>query len=341
MLLIFLFFASGVIAGLLTWPIRRLAIRINAFDFPSLPRKKQVAPIPYLGGVSIAITVTLTIFTALVLTESSSGTFGLAISVLAPATLMAILGLVDDLKGLGVFPRLIFQTTAAFLLALGLVLTDTMGVPFNNPLVNITLSVLWIVGICNSINFFDNIDGGAAGTVAIAGLSIGFIAHLQGQEYISALAVVTAGSTAGFLLWNKSPAKIYMGDSGALFLGIMLAVLTIRLEPGLTPLWISLSIPPTILAVPILDTCVSVLSRINRGKSPLDGGLDHLSHRLVRRGFQRKSAVFILWSLSGIFSALAISTYLWAHKIGMEVVAVAVVFWLILFLWFWKIPSED
>ena len=339
--MILLFFGSGVFAGFLTWPIRRFAIHINAFDVPSLPRKKQVAPVPYLGGVPIAITVTLTILTTLIFTESSFGTFQLAVSVIAPAILMAILGLIDDLKGLGVFPRLIIQTVSAFLLAIGLVLTDTMGVPFNSPLVNITLSVLWIVGICNSINFFDNIDGGAAGTVAIAASSIGFIAHLQGQEYISALAVVTAGSTAGFLLWNKSPAKIYMGDAGALFLGIMLAVLTIRLEPGLTPLWISLSIPPTILAVPILDTCVSVLSRIKRGKSPLDGGLDHLSHRLVRRGFQRKSAVLFLWSLSGIFSALAISTYFFAQKIGMGLVAATVVFWLFLFVWFWNIPSED
>jgi UDP-GlcNAc:undecaprenyl-phosphate GlcNAc-1-phosphate transferase len=285
--------------------------------------------------------VTLAIFTALIFTNSNLGTFKLATSVVAPAIMMGILGLIDDLKGLPVLSRLIIQTTSAFLVATSLILTDTKGVPFNNALINITLSMLWIVGICNSINFFDNIDGGAAGTVAIAASSIGYIAHLQGQEYISALAIVTAGSTVGFLFWNKSPAKIYMGDAGALFLGIMLAVLTIRLDPGLTPIWISLSIPITILAVPILDTCVSVFSRIKRGKSPLNGGLDHLSHRLVRYGFKRKSAVVFLWCISGVFNASAISTYLWAHKLGSTLITVSFVFWVILFIWFWKIPSED
>ena len=140
--------------------------------------------------------------------------------------------------------------------------------------------------------FFDNVDGGAAGTVSIVTLGIAFIAFSQGQELVSALAVVTSGATLGFLLWNKPPAKIYMGDAGALFLGVLVSVLTIRVNPGIVPNWKSLAIPPILLAVPILDTCIAVLSRIKRGVSPFQGGMDHLSHRLIRRGLSRRIAVF-------------------------------------------------
>jgi UDP-GlcNAc:undecaprenyl-phosphate GlcNAc-1-phosphate transferase len=92
------------------------------------------------------------------------------------------------------------------------------------------------------------------------------------------------------LIWNKSPAKIYMGDAGALFLGVIISVATIRLNPGITPIWQSLAIPIMLLAVPLLDTCVAVFSRLARGLSPLTGGKDHLSHRLVRAGLSRRVA---------------------------------------------------
>jgi UDP-GlcNAc:undecaprenyl-phosphate GlcNAc-1-phosphate transferase len=163
-------------------------------------------------------------------------------------------------------------------------------VPFGNQVVNDIINVIWIVAICNSINFFDNLDGGAAGTVAVSTLGISLIAANQGQELITALAVVTCGATVGFLLWNKSPAKIYMGDAGALFLGVLVAVLTIRLNPGISSKFNSIAILPMLLAVPILDTCIAVFSRLRRGISPFTGGKDHLSHRLMRKGFTKRGS---------------------------------------------------
>jgi UDP-GlcNAc:undecaprenyl-phosphate GlcNAc-1-phosphate transferase len=310
-------------------------------DAPNLDRKTQKEPVPYLGGVSIALTVSAITYAAVIASDSTTTTFPLATYVMAPALLMALMGLVDDLKGLQPLPRLFMQTAAGLVVGIVLVLTDTMGVAFSNPVLNVALSVLWIVGICNSINFFDNIDGGAAGTVAIATLGVAYIAYAQKQELVSALAIVTAGATLGFLLWNKAPAKIYMGDAGALFLGVLLSVLTIRLNPGIIPNWKSLAIPLILLAVPILDTCIAVFSRIKRGISPFQGGKDHLSHRLVRKGLQRKSAAFALWGFGAFFGGLAIAIYTWPATAGTQLISLTLGIWILLFIWFWRIPSED
>jgi len=333
--------AAFAMSGLMTAPVRILAIRIGAMDAPNLERKTQTAPVPYLGGVSIALTVSIITYAAVIASNSTTTTFPLASYVLIPALFMALMGLVDDLKGLPPLPRLAMQTLAGVAVSLVLVSTDTMGVAFNNPVLDIGISILWIVGICNSINFFDNIDGGAAGTVVVATLGIAFIAYSREQELVAALAIVTGGATLGFLLWNKAPAKIYMGDAGALFLGVLLSVLTIRLNPGITPNWKSLAIPPILLAVPILDTCIAVFSRIKRGISPFQGGKDHLSHRLVRKGLQRESAAVSLWGLGAIFGCLAIAIYTWPQTAGTQLIIGTLIFWIALFFWFWFIPSED
>jgi len=333
--------AAFAMTGILTGPIRVLAIRVGAMDKPTLERKTQKEAVPYLGGVSIALTVSTITYAAVIASDTTTNTFPLASYVLIPALLMAAMGLVDDLKGLSPMPRLVMQTVAGVLVALVLVSTNTMGIAFGNQFLDITISIFWIVGICNSINFFDNLDGGAAGTVAVATIGISYIAYSQGQELVAALAIVTAGATLGFLLWNKAPAKIYMGDAGALFLGIILSVLTIRLNPGITPNWKSLFIPLFLLAVPILDTCIAVFSRIKRGISPFQGGKDHLSHRLVRKGLTRKSAAFALWALGALFGLLAIAIYTWPDALGTQLIFATSTLWLFLFIWFWKIPSED
>jgi UDP-GlcNAc:undecaprenyl-phosphate GlcNAc-1-phosphate transferase len=332
--------AAFVLAGLLTWPTRKLAIRIGAMDRPNLDRKTQKEPVPYLGGVSIALTIFVISYATIAINNPNSEKFKLASYVLIPALVLGLMGLIDDLKGLSALPRLVVQTIAAVFVSIILIQTETMGFAFGNQIVDVIVTILWIVGICNSINFFDNLDGGAAGTVAVSTIGIFFIAFGEGQELISALSILTAGATLGFLLWNKSPAKIYMGDSGALFLGVLLAVLTIRLDPKNTTNWMALFIPVLLLAVPILDTCIAVFSRLQRKISPLQGGQDHLSHRLVRRGLQRKSAAIWLWVLSAIFCLFAVSIYLWSETIGTQLIVVASSFWLFLFSWFWKIPSE-
>jgi UDP-GlcNAc:undecaprenyl-phosphate GlcNAc-1-phosphate transferase len=333
--------AAFAMSGLLTWPVRKLAIAIGAMDRPNLERKTQKEPVPYLGGVAIAITILVITYASIAIKLPTVEKFTLASQVLIPALILGLMGLIDDFKGLAALPRLIFQTIAAIVMSLILINTDTMGFAFGNTTIDTIVSILWIVGICNSINFFDNLDGGAAGTVAAATIGIFFIAFAQGQELISALAILTAGATLGFLMWNKSPAKIYMGDAGALFLGIILSTLTIRMDPGLEPNWKSLAIPVILLAVPILDTTVAVSSRIYRGVTPFNGGKDHLSHRLVRIGFTHRITAFILWGLSGASAAVACLIYQNPNQLGTELVLGSVFVWLSALVFFLRIPSAD
>jgi UDP-GlcNAc:undecaprenyl-phosphate GlcNAc-1-phosphate transferase len=333
--------AAFAMSGLLTWPIRKVAIAIGAMDRPNLERKTQKEPVPYLGGVAIAITILVITYASIAAKLPTTEKFTLASQVLIPATLLGLMGLVDDLKGLAALPRLILQTIAAIVMSLILINTDTMGFAFGSTSVDVIVSILWIVGICNSINFFDNLDGGAAGTVAAATVGIFFIAFAQGQELISALAILTLGATLGFLMWNKSPAKIYMGDAGALFLGIILSTLTIRINPGLDPNWKSLAIPVILLAVPILDTTVAVTSRIYRGLTPFNGGKDHLSHRLVRIGFTHRFAAFILWGASGICAIVACLIYRYPNELASVLILGSAITCLGTLFFFFRIPSED
>jgi UDP-GlcNAc:undecaprenyl-phosphate GlcNAc-1-phosphate transferase len=142
-------------------------------------------------------------------------------------------------------------------------------------------------------------------------------------------------------MWNKSPAKIYMGDAGALFLGVVLSTLTIRMNPGIDPNWKSLAIPVILLAVPILDTTVAVISRIYRGITPFNGGKDHLSHRLVRIGFTNRIAAFVLWGSSGVCAAVSFVIFTFPNELGSELILGCAITWIGALFFFLRIPSED
>ena len=330
-----------IFVGAITPVMRSLAIKIDAVDAPTLARKVQKEAVPYLGGVAIAIGILAASYGALIFDEPSIETVKLASYVLVPALGMSIMGLIDDLRGLEPWPRLIAQTVVGVIVALILIGTETMGVAFSSTWLNAVFSVFWIVGVCNSINFFDNHDGGAAGTVAVITFFMFFIAYDRQQILVSALAIVTSGATLGFLLWNKSPAKIYMGDAGALFLGIIISVLTIRLNPGIEPQYKSFVIPLALMAIPILDTTVAVTSRIYRGISPFTGGRDHLSHRLMRRGLNRRHTAFTLWGLAGVFAGLALALYIWPDTLGTPFIALIGALWISLLIFFLRTPSVD
>jgi UDP-GlcNAc:undecaprenyl-phosphate GlcNAc-1-phosphate transferase len=333
-------FITFVFVGLITSPMRNLAIRVGAVDAPTLARKAQKEPVPYLGGVAIAVGIVAASYASLLAVEFSWETLKLASFVLIPAIAISAMGLWDDLKGLEPWPRLVAQTFTGIIVAVILTVTDTMGFAFSSHIVNYAITVLWIVGVCNSINFFDNHDGGAAGTVAVITFFLFFIAFDRQQILVSALAIVTAGATAGFLIWNRHPAKIYMGDAGSLFLGIIISVLTIRLSPGVVPSYKSLAIPLFLMATPILDTTVAVTSRIARGISPFQGGRDHLSHRLMRKGLNRRVTAFTLWGLAAFFGVIALAIYIWPDTLGLELIVIGAALWLAQLIFFLRIPSE-
>jgi UDP-GlcNAc:undecaprenyl-phosphate GlcNAc-1-phosphate transferase len=333
--------ATFLFVGGLTPVMRKIALKIGAVDRPNLDRKTQKEPVPYLGGVAIAIGITVASFAALLYSDFSTETFGKALSVLLPAILISAMGLYDDLKGLEPWPRLVAQTIAGVAVAIYLIQNETLGQAFNNQALNYIVTIIWIVGICNSINFFDNLDGGASGTVAVISIFLFAIAFNQGQSLVSALAVVTAGATLGFLIWNKVPAKIYMGDAGALFLGIIIAVLTIRLDPEVGPQSRALAIPLLLMAVPILDTTTVVISRLSRGISPFTGGRDHLSHRLMRKGLGRKTTAYVLWAMAAAFGSVAFFACCIETSLAMPAIYAAGAIWLLSLVTFLRIPATD
>jgi UDP-GlcNAc:undecaprenyl-phosphate GlcNAc-1-phosphate transferase len=331
-----LFVISYLLVGVLTPVMRRIAIATNVVDRPNSSHKSHKKPVPYLGGVAIIIGVITVSYSASLFSEFTSSTFWLATSVLGPALLLGLIGLWDDIRNLPPLPRFLAQTFAGIFTAIILIITDNVGNPTSSEIFDSLITVIWVVGICNSINFFDNLDGGAAGTVAISSITLAYLA-LSGDQYlIAALSTVTAGATLGFLVWNKSPAKIYMGDAGALFLGVLLATLTVRFESSAQLQLSSYFIPVLLLAIPILDTSVAVFSRIRRDISPFQGGQDHLSHRLIRAGYSRKSAALSLWGLSALFAFAAISISLIDGMIESYILIIAVVIWLALFGLFFK-----
>jgi UDP-GlcNAc:undecaprenyl-phosphate GlcNAc-1-phosphate transferase len=215
-----------------------------------------------------------------------------------------------------------------------LIATNTLGSPSGNILLDLLITILWIVGITNSMNFFDNVDGGASGTVAISSIFLFFLAFQGGQFFIAALAAVLGGATIGFLLWNRPPARIYMGDAGALFLGLLIATLLIRFDPNPIYLSASFAIPVLILAIPILDTSVAVISRLRRGISPFQGGQDHLSHRLMRAGLSKKQAVLSLWLMSLFFCLITIAISNAPYSVERLITILSAALWLILFFLF-------
>jgi UDP-GlcNAc:undecaprenyl-phosphate GlcNAc-1-phosphate transferase len=332
----FLFVISYVLVGLLTPLMRKIALAQGVLDRPNSAHKSHKNPVPYLGGVAIIIGVVIVSYIALISNKFTWSNFWLATSVLGPAVVMGLVGLWDDLKSLNPLPRFIGQSIAGLVVTIILILNDNIGNPTGITALDAVITVIWIVGICNSINFFDNLDGGAAGTVAITAISLTYLAITGDQYFIAALSVVVAGSTLGFLIWNRAPARIYMGDAGALFLGLLIATLTVRFKPSTDNSVSSFAIPILLLAIPILDTTVAVLSRLRRKVSPFQGGKDHLSHRLIRSGLSRRLSAITLWSLTALYSFFAVLISLPNNSYEAIIIGVALGFWLLLFLYFFR-----
>ncbi|MEX2555852.1 MAG: MraY family glycosyltransferase [Actinomycetota bacterium] len=284
----------GIFVGTLTLSLilvplaLRFAVRREVLDHPG-GYKGQAAPVPYLGGMAMLGAFTFTIGGAALLRPPPSGLTDLLV-MLGGASLLALVGLIDDLRGLGITIRLAATVVAAVALWFG----GTGVLLFGDPWLDGGLTVLWVVGITNALNLLDNMDGLSAGVAAIAAWTFFMVAALNGQYLVAGLSLALAGCAAGFLRHNLPPAKIYMGDAGSLFLGFMLAALGIRLRLDQGPP-IAVLVPILVLTVPLLDTGLVTISRLHRGVSPFQGSADHTSHRLVRTGMTVRGAVTVIY----------------------------------------------
>jgi UDP-GlcNAc:undecaprenyl-phosphate GlcNAc-1-phosphate transferase len=333
---LFVFISALLICGAFTPLMKKLAIKFSIVDKPSQSHKTHIDPVPYLGGLAIMVTIWLVTLCGSLFIQIDRSSFEILLSIILPATLIGLIGLWDDVKNLRPFPRFVAQSVGGVFTASLIVSTNTIGSPTGNNALDFFITVFWIVGVTNSVNFFDNLDGGASGTVAISSLGLFILAVTSGQFYVATLSLVLAGSAFGFLFWNRNPAQIYMGDAGALFLGMLLATLLVRFDPNPINFFAGFAIPIMIMAIPILDTSVAVISRIQRKKSPFEGGQDHLSHRLIRRNLGRKKTALILWFLTALFVALAIILSNSPYRLEGVVLIATSLIWTSLFAWFYR-----
>ena len=293
-----LVFAGALVLAIGATPVARfLAPRMGIIDHPEA-RKIHQRPVPRLGGAAILLTV---IVVALVLGERYNfNQFG---SILVGATGISFMGLIDDRWGLRPLIKLVAQIAAALLLYASGVYVGT----FHQPVLNLVITVLWVVYITNAINLLDNMDGLAGGVAAIAAVHFALMCSFSGQYLVGALSIALLGACLGFLFYNLNPASIFMGDSGSLFLGFMLAATGIKLRFPENVTFVTWMVPVLVLGVPVFDTALVVVSRLRRGLNPLTNpGRDHVSHRLVAAGMSRREAVLTLYVVSLTSGLLAI-----------------------------------
>lgn len=329
-----------ILVGVLTPIMRTIALRFEIVDIPEESHKTHRNPVPYLGGIAISVGVIIVSYSAIFILGVSKANILLASSVLIPGIFLGAVGLIDDLLKLSPWPRFLVQNLVGIVSSAILISTNTLGRPTGSLIFDVLITLLWIVGLTNAINFFDNIDGGASGTVAISSIALFFLG-IQGEQFvIASLALVLSGATLGFLVWNRPPARIYMGDAGSLFLGLVLASLTIRLEPNPINKYAGFTVIFGLVAVPILDTSVAVVSRMSKGVSPFQGGKDHLSHRLMKIGLSKRQAVTSLWLLSLSFALLSVAISNASFKLEGYLSLAVLMWWLLLFALFTKVPTR-
>lgn len=269
---------------------RKLGLRLNTVDQPDPSRKVHTIPTPRLGGVAIFLS---TLIVTLLLGEQYN--VSQLAGTLIGAALMSFMGLWDDRFSLPASVKLIGQFIALSLL----VITGVSIRILPHPLLNLLVTALWVIGITNAFNLLDNMDGLSGGIAAIAAAHFALMCAFTGQYLVGALSVAVMAACIGFLIYNWTPATIFMGDSGALFLGFVLAAIGIKVDfPQNIPI-VTWMVPLLVLAVPIFDTTLVTISRLRRGLNPLTTpGLDHTSHRLTYAGLTRREAVLVLYCVA-------------------------------------------
>ncbi len=290
---VYLFLTSFFISFLLTPLVKLIAGRVGVVAKPKEDRWHRNV-VPLMGGIAIYAAF-LIVF--LFYFKGMRGGFGLIVG----ATSIFLLGVIDDLKGLSPQAKIVGQIVCASL-------TVISGVTINiiPSIVAVPLTIIWIVGITNSFNLLDNMDGLSAGVASIASLTVFACAMALKSYETAAISLILSGAALGFLPHNFYPAKIFMGDCGAMFLGFMLAVITVMgTWKEASHLFLVMFIPVLALAVPIFDTIFVTVTRTIDGRSVAKGGKDHTSHRMVFLGWHEKKAVTVLYLISILFGLTA------------------------------------
>lgn len=327
-------FSIALVASLfLTAPVRALALRVGMVDLPG-PRKVHLQPIPLLGGLAIYAGVFLG-----VLFLFTGPTRAQITGIFAGATLIAAVGILDD-RGLLHHQIKLFvgMPLAAVILMFSGVRAQVFSALLggrSGDVLDAALTIVWVVGVTASFSILDHMDGLCAGVAAMAAAFFALLAYLNGQMLVTVLAAAVLGAAAGFLRWNFKPAKIFMGDGGAMFLGFLMATLGLKLRLEQAPQFSAWLVPILILGATIFDTTLVTVSRSRRGLLPFaTPGKDHAAHRLSNLGLGHRGAVlamYLIGAFGGIL-ALLVSTLPVAESAAVLVATAVAVFWAIVFL---------
>lgn len=295
-----------VVSFLMTPVVKTFAYKVGAIDVPKDARRMHKVPIPRLGGLAIFIGFMVSILLFSEITPELR-------SILLGAVIIVVLGVVDDIMALPAMLKFVVQIVAALIPA-------THGVTilaFSNPNIfsdnlywvlgslSIPFTVLWIVAITNSVNLIDGLDGLANGVSAISATTMLVIALVSDQSAVAVVLAALVGACVGFMPYNMNPAKMFMGDTGATFLGYILSTMSIQ---GLFKYYavISFVVPFLILGLPIFDTTFAFIRRIAHGQSPMHPDRSHIHHRLIDMGLNQKQAVATLYVISAILGLSAV-----------------------------------
>ena len=289
-----------ILSLLMVPAVRRLSFRVGKVVQPRKDRWHS-QPTPSLGGVGMFVAFALALGSA-ALFEPAWSELPARWSLLAGAAMMFGLGLYDDFKRIKPPAKLAGQLLAAtVVIFFGSYTIDF----FPWPIANITLTFFWLVGITNAINLLDNMDGLAGGVALIAAGVLSYFFWRGGNADLPLISLALAGGILGFLVFNFPPAKIFMGDSGSLFLGFTLAALAIARRTQASNVFAVVGVPTLLFLLPILDTSMVTLTRLLRGQSPAQGGTDHTSHRLIAFGLTERQAVLVLYAIALISGVAA------------------------------------
>lgn len=318
-------FAAFVASILLTPLVKRLAFRLGAVDAPNY-RKVHARIMPRLGGLAI--------FGAFIIGLGIYSYFGslskYSIAIMVGALVIVVTGVLDDMYEISAKAKMLGQLIASLVVIFGGgIQIAFINLPFGGQLdfgfLSIPFTILWIVGITNAINLIDGLDGLAAGVSTIALVTLSAMAFIMGDMFVVAMAAILAASAIGFLFYNFHPAKIFMGDTGALFLGFMISVLALLGFKNVTI--VSLIIPIIMLGVPISDTFFAIVRRYRMKQKWSDPDKSHLHHRLLDMGFSHRQTVLIIYGFAAMFGLAAIifsMSKIWGAILLITVILIAI-----------------
>src|SRR6266852_1878909 len=333
------FFIALLASLALVVPVRALALRVGMVDLPG-PRKVHLKPIPLLGGLAMYAAVVIAVLFAF-----QGPARAQVVGILIGATLVAGVGILDD-RGVLHHPVKLFigmPLAAAILMVSGIraqVFSVLLGGRGGDYL-DVALTVVWVVGITASFSILDHMDGLCAGIAAMASVFFAMLAYLHGQTLVTTLAAAVLGAATGFLRWNFKPAKIFMGDGGAMFLGFLMATLGLKLRMEHTSHLASWVAPILILGVTIFDTTLVTISRSRRGLLPFaTPGKDHSAHRLANLGLGQRGAVLTIYLVGAISGGAAILVTYLSNRSAALVGLAVVLAMLLAIAWLERAPYE-